>query len=345
MNLFRFEQERQREWVELEDLVHLAGSRLESLGADRVRRLAKLYRRATADLAYARQHFSYDPIVDRLEAMVGGARALVYERPDRTRTVWGYLSTGYWQALRDRHTMLRLTLAVFGAAVVVGMAVAVTNPSGTLDAMPEGFRWVTEAENTDIEASAAGLAGFSVFVMTNNILVTMAAFAMGVAWGIGTLYSMAYNGFIFGALGTLAVNAGNGDVFVAAVAGHGILELSCVFIGGTAGFSLGRSLLRPGNLGRGESLRAEGLEAFRLALGTAPWLVLAGVLEGFLSRIGLGYRPTLVVGVIVGVAFWGLYFWRGRIPVGSTAPSWAEANTVTAVPVLSPGDRHRRIER
>ncbi len=344
MNLSRFEQQRQEEWVELEDLVHLAGVRLESLGADRVRRLAQLYRRATADLAYARQHFAYDPIVDRLETMVGRARVLVYERPDRTRTVWGYLSTGYWQALHARRSMLRLTLAVVATAALIGVAVAVVNPAGTLDAMPEGFRWVTEAENTDIEAGAAGLAGFSLFVMTNNILVTLAAFAMGVAWGVGTLYSMAYNGFIFGALGALAADASNGDVFVAAVAGHGVLELSCVFIGGTAGFSLGRSLLRPGALRRGESLRIEGLEAFRLALGTAPWLVLAGVLEAFLSRVGLGWRPTLAVGAIVGTVFWGLYFWRGRLPVDPTMAQGAEG-AITAVPVLSPAGRLPRIER
>lgn len=343
MNLQRFERERLADWEELENLIQLAGTRPEDLGAARVRRLARLHRGAVADLAYARQHFGFDPVTDRLEAMVGRSRMLVYERPDRTTTVWEHLSTGYWQALYARRAMLRLTLLVFCAAAAFGVAVASINPDGTLDAMPEGFRWVIEAESTDIEVGSAGLAGFSLFVMTNNILVTLAAFAMGVAWGIGTFYSMTYNGFVFGALGALAVQAGNATLFVAAVAGHGVLELSCVFVGGTAGFSLGRAVLRPGTATRGEALRREGLQAFRLALGTIPWLILAGVLEGFLSRIGLGWQPTLVVGVIVGAVFWGLYAWRGRIPVTSRG-SWAEG-ALTAVRVTLPEDTLRRSER
>lgn len=345
MNLYQFEQQRQPEWIELEDLVALAGGRPEMLGADRVRRLARLYRRATADLAYARQHFSYDPVVDRLEAMVGRARILVYERPNRTRTVWGYLSTEYWQALRARRTMLWLAVGLFAAAAAFGVAVATTNPAGTVDAMPDGFRWVLEAESTDIEVGSSGLAGFSLYVMTNNILVTLSAFAMGVTWGVGTLYSMAYNGFVFGALGTLAVSAGNGALFVAAVVGHGVLELSCVFVAGAAGFSLGRALLRPGSATRGEALRQEGMDAFRLALGTAPWLILAGILEGFLSRIGLGWQPTLVVGAFVGAVFWGLYLWRGRAPGGSAGhDAFAEAS-ITAVPVISHAGRRRHSGR
>jgi uncharacterized membrane protein SpoIIM required for sporulation len=331
MNLSRFESEHQAVWSEIEDLVVLAGNRPENLGADRVRRLAMLYRSAAADLAYARRHFGFDPIVDRLEGIVGSARVLVYERPERSKTAWRYLSTGYWQSLFQRRSMLRLTVAVFFGAALFGLAVAEVNPDGIVRLLPEGFLWVTEEQNTDTGLGIVGLAGFSLFVMINNITVTIFAFLLGIAWGLGTFWSISYNGFILGALTSLAVAAGNGEVLVAAVVGHGILEISCIMVGGAAGFAMGRAVLAPGHLSRVESMRREGTEAFRLALGTAPWLVLAGFVEGYLSRIGLGWEPTLIAGIIIGAVFWGLYFWRGRVPVTdvlSTSPVYTQLRSL-----------------
>ena len=222
MNLNRFETERQQAWAELEDLVVLASGRPESLGADRVRRLAKLYRSAAADLAYARKHFSFDPIVDRLEATVASARVLVYERPERTKTVWTYLSTGYWQTLYERRAMLRLTIGLAAAMALFGYALATVNPDGMVRVLPEGFLWVTEESSTDQGMGAVGLAGFSIFVMINNITVTIMAFLLGVAWGLGTFLSISYNAFILGALTQLALAADNGELLTAAIVGHGI---------------------------------------------------------------------------------------------------------------------------
>ena len=47
--------------------------------------------------------------------------------------------------------------------------------------------------------------------------------------------------------------------------------------------------------------------------GTAPWLILAGFVEGFASRVGLEWQPTLVMGIVLGALFWGLYAWRSRV--------------------------------
>jgi hypothetical protein len=49
-------------------------------------------------------------------------------------------------------------------------------------------------------------------------------------------------------------------------------------------------------------------------LGTAPWLVIAGIVEGNranLSEAGLG--AVIGTGVGLGVGYWGLVLWRGRL--------------------------------
>src|SRR5690606_40759329 len=105
------------------------------------------------------------------------------------------------------------------------------------------------------------------------------------------------NGVIFGALTGLAVSAGNLEVFLAAVVAHGILELSCIVVGGASGLSLGRAILRPGSRTRRESLGQEAVVAVQLVLGTAVWLILAGFVEGFASRTGLSWLPTTLIGM------------------------------------------------
>jgi hypothetical protein len=61
-----------------------------------------------------------------------------------------------------------------------------------------------------------------------------------------------------------------------------------------------------------------------LALGTAPWLVLAGLVEGFVTPAGVGVPAALAVGLALGAAYWLLAWWRGRpapAPTGSAGPA------------------------
>ena len=177
--------------------------------------------------------------------------------------------------------------------------------------LPPEFLWLTEAESTDQGYDTAQLVGFSTFVLNNNIRVTFIAFALGLTWGLGTAISLGYNGLVLGAISGLAISNGNWRVLLAAIMAHGVLELSCIVIGGGAGLSLARAMLRPGDLTRRQALAVEARSSVQIALGTALWLVLAGFIEGFGSRTGLGWFPTTVFGVVTGVIFWGLVVWRG----------------------------------
>jgi hypothetical protein len=51
-----------------------------------------------------------------------------------------------------------------------------------------------------------------------------------------------------------------------------------------------------------------------IVLGTAPWLVLAGLVEGFYTPRGEGLPAALVVGFGAGALYWALLLWRGRAP-------------------------------
>ena len=263
--------------------------------------LGRGYRGVAADLALARRSFPGDPLVGRLESLATRSRALLYERQTRRRSLLEFYTAGYWQLLRERGRFVVLaTTGLLLPALLAGLW-GWSSPEAAVEVVPDGFLWVTEAESTDQGLSPTQLAAFSTQVMVNNIQVTLVAFALGITWGIGTLYVLLSNGLILGAVTGLAIEAGNGSTLLAAIAAHGVLELSCIVIGAAAGLSLGWSLIRPGRLSRTDSLRQEAAATIRIAAGTAPWLILAGVIEGFVSRVGLEAGPTLVVGLLIGV--------------------------------------------
>jgi len=105
------------------------------------------------------------------------------------------------------------------------------------------------------------------------------AFAGGITGGIATALALLYNGLLLGVIGGLMGQAGNGVGFIDLVTAHGVLELSCILVGGAAGLSLGWSIISPGLRTRRDSLQREAVEALLLVLGTAPWLVIAGIVH------------------------------------------------------------------
>ena len=320
MKLNRFIDDRQGRWGQLEALIAAAGKRPERLPVAEIRSLASGYRGVAADLAIARRNFPGDPLVGRLERLTLAARALVYERESRRQSLIGFLADGYWQLLWERRRSLALSTLLLLGPGVAGLLWGLSDPVAATALVPDGFLWVTEAQSTNQGLGVVGLAGFSTYIMINNIRVALLAFALGITFGLGTAYLVASNGLILGVVTGLALNAGNGDVMLAAIAAHGVLELSCIVIAGAAGLSVGRAMLRPGKKTRRAALTAESGQAFRIAGGTAPWLILAGLIEGYVSRVGLGPTPTTIIGMAIGVFFWGLVLWRGR-PMKAPQPT------------------------
>jgi uncharacterized membrane protein SpoIIM required for sporulation len=94
---------------------------------------------------------------------------------------------------------------------------------------------------------------------------------------------MVLNGLLIGVIGAATLQAGMAGQLWTFVVPHGVLELPAIFIAGGAGFEIARGMLFPGLLPRRESLARAGGRAAQLLLGTIPMLIVAGVIEGFLS--------------------------------------------------------------
>jgi uncharacterized membrane protein SpoIIM required for sporulation len=257
-----------------------AGGRPERLGPERLLRVGALYRAAAADLATARRRYPRDPATARLETLVSRARHLVYDARTRRTSLPRFFATGYWRLIAERPRPLLLAILLLFGAAALGALWAAQDPSAALGVVPNEFRKATQPGHPWRDMTGGEQAQFTTAIFTNNIRVTLVAFAGGITAGIFTALALLYNGLVLGVIGALMVNAGNGVGFVDLVTAHGVLELSCIIVGATAGLRVGWAILVPGRLTRRQSLQHEAHRAVLIAVGTAPWLVVAGIVEG-----------------------------------------------------------------
>jgi uncharacterized membrane protein SpoIIM required for sporulation len=312
MKLDAFLEDEEPVWELLEQRLEQAGGRPERLGSKGVLELGSLYRSAAADLALARQRFPGDPVVARLEALVVRARTALYSDRVRGRGALHYMRAGYWQEIRANRRLLWLSLAATFVPVLLCALWAAGDPGAAIGLVPSPYRAAADPQVRHLSAGLSTQAAFASSIYTHNIGVTVFTFAAGITLGLGTLALLAYNGVLLGTLSGLTIQAGTFSVFLRYIVPHGVLELSCVSISGVAGLRLARALVEPGTRTRAASLRSEAPAAVLMVLGTAPWLVLAGLIEGIVTPRALPLGWALALGAGLGGLFWCCALTLGR---------------------------------
>jgi uncharacterized membrane protein SpoIIM required for sporulation len=312
VDLARFEHERAAGWSALEERLARARGRPERLGAAGVLELGGLYRAAAADLALARRLFPGDPLTARLEALVVRARQTVYADVGARRSPRDFLARGYWRLVAGRRLALAIAATLFFGAAAFALVWGLLDPDAATGLVPGAFIDGADPPRGDRGLTASESAAFSSRLFTNNIQVTFLAFAAGLLFAVGGALLLTYNGLVFGAVLGVAGANGNLDQVLRLVVAHGVLEVSCIVVAGAAGLRMGWALIEPGRHTRRAALAHQARPAMAVVLGTAPWLVVAGLTEGYVSPAGLGGAGPYVVGLGLGALYWGLVVWRGR---------------------------------
>jgi uncharacterized membrane protein SpoIIM required for sporulation len=274
-------------WQELTALLDRTRSGLGNLSAEELQTLGRLYRQSTSDLAVARRDFPTHPVSDYLNGLVARAHSQVYrEKSARLRQVATFFTHTFPRSFRATWGYTLASFLMFFLPALVCFIAAYRDPEvvpllmpGTQDLVTdiqEGREWWRSINETGAAASSTG-------IMTNNIRVTFLAFAGGVTLGLLTLVVLTQNGILLGSVAGAAQRFDFADNLWGFVAAHGMIELSVIFITGGAGLQLGWSLLRPGLLTRRAALVVAARRAAYILFGCVPLLVIAGLIEGFIS--------------------------------------------------------------
>ncbi len=308
---------RRERWERLSALLDRAASPRQTLSVDELDELAVLYRRAVSDLAIARRDFPDDRSTLFINQLVARAHAVIYrERPASWRRLWRFFAVELPRDYRAAWPYLLASAALFFgpliamavAIVIAPSAASLVLPPGLIAEIKDGRTWF------DIDLARRSLA--SSFIMTNNIRVTLIALGGGMLAGVGTVAALVYNGVHIGAVTGALIAYGLADRLVGFVSPHGFLELSVIVIAGGCGLMLGKAMLWPGLQRRGQALQAAGRRSVRLLTGVLPLLVIAGLIEGYVSPAHFAWPGKLAIGLATAVALYSYLLAAGRRPAG-----------------------------
>ncbi|GIU82182.1 MAG: stage II sporulation protein M [Acidobacteria bacterium] len=321
----KFIYDRRNNWEKLESLLNeLDKLPLRKLPREQIRELGWLYQRVTADLAIARAESNNPRVISYLNSLAIRAHGKIYRTEHEILgTIKKFYLEDFPKTFRETFNYTLFAFIVFMTVAIISFFLAYTD-----------HKFVQAADLEWVRGSAANNQKWwesinpynqlaSSQIMTNNIMVAFRAFAYGAFLGFGSIYILALNAMLIGGVFGVcyATNPAFGNELATFVVGHGVIELSCIFIAGGAGTMIGHSIIAPGDLKRIDALKKAGVKTIRLVFGCASLLVVAGIIEGFISPSSLPAWFKYLVGISTGIAMYSYLFLVGKDKNSSSTPS------------------------
>lgn len=313
---------RKRDWEELSTLADRARGNLGGMSEADLRRMGALYRAATSDLALARRDFAGHEVTVYLNQLVGRVYPLIYRgEPLALRRLGKFYATEYPRLFRSvARYMVCAALLFYGPALLLYLitlfdveAAKVAVPEDVYRHARSGFQWWRDLNNANQVGSAV--------IMTNNIRVALLAFAGGMLAGLMTVYITISNGLSIGGVFGVMQHYGEAGALAEFVIGHGVLELNEITMASASGLMIGHAMLQPGLLSRGNALMAAARKAAKLLVGSLPLLVIAGLIEGFISPSeSIPAAVKYAIGSGSGIALYGYLLLGAKSRRATSAP-------------------------
>jgi uncharacterized membrane protein SpoIIM required for sporulation len=292
MNIKRWIARRESNWQRLDALLtEVEKKGLKSLKAAEIRELASLYRSVSADLARARTNQVGNTLVQDLQQLTSRSYSQIYQGSRRQdwQAVVKFCRWGFPAVVQETFLYTAVAIAIFLLGALIAWWFSWQDPMFMSLIVPEELIVKVRDRHELWMGSILGREPVeSSNIMINNISVSFKAVAGGITAGAFTVFLLAFNGLLIGAVATLVGQNNLAYPFWAFVLPHGSLELPAIFFAGGAGLLIARGMLFPGKYTRIEALKFYGYKAAQLVFGIVPMLIIAGTIEGF-------YSPSPVV--------------------------------------------------
>ncbi|HZH81431.1 MAG TPA: stage II sporulation protein M [Gemmatimonadales bacterium] len=279
---------------------------------------ATRYREVASDLARARTYRVDPRVIEYLERLVSAGHNALYRSRGRRRTPLGRY------VLRDFPAAVVLSWRYVGAAFLLftvpafaGYGIVRSEP-GRAEELVSPVLVSRAAEAAEREARGIGYAEsqkedlpiIASAIISNNVMIAFWAFAGGILLGLPAIFVLVKNGLALGMGFGVFVNYHAGGYLATFVAGHGILELTGIFIAGGAGLRMAGALFAPGDRTRRDALVVEGRIATQMIGSVITLLAIAGTIEGLLSASDAPAVYKYATGAL-SIVFLGIYFVSG----------------------------------
>jgi len=289
----QFEKMYGQKWLEFSQLLDELERRHAKAAAKtqpNIAEFSQLYRKVCHFHALAKERHYSSYLVDTLGELIVRGHQHLYQRKHPLMSQFiAFFTVTFPCLLRREQKYFWWASAIFYAPALFFMLAVVVYPELVYTVMGPSqvynFEDMYNPENRVLGSARDASTNWYMFgfYIKNNISVAFQTFASGLLWGVGSIFFLAFNGFLFGAAAGHLINVGYTETFFTFVIAHGSFELTAIVIAGAAGLRLGASLLFPQNLTRIESLKRSAHVCIQLVYGVIAMLVVAAFIEAFWS--------------------------------------------------------------
>jgi len=304
---------------------------LRRLSGSELTRLIDDYQALTADLARARSLGAARETVDQLNRIAVAGHNLLYgqiRRRERAASSYGF--GGFARAVRKYAWAAALSGIIFFGSAFISFVAVQFYPSLGYDLLADEFLDFDPASSENLH-SIPSLARpvVSSLIISNNIQVTLLAFGLGLTAGIGTSLLLIFNGIHLGSVAGWMALHGKDRALWGWIMPHGGTELLAICLAGAAGYVLAGAIVAPAEARRSTALKNVGGDALTIELGCMVMLVIAGLIEGFVSPSAIDYTSRIGV-LVVSLGLWAVYFLCAGRVAANPAPSDQPSQPVTS---------------
>ena len=282
--------------------------------------LSGSFRRLSLDLALARDRQYSAGLVEGLHRRVLAAHQRIYgvARP-RNGSLLAFIGGGLPALVRREWRVVLAAFLLFFVPIFVMLAVLQHNPDAVyLVLAPEQTgqfeeMYSPEAKHLGRPRSASSEWAMWGHYIANNVRIDFQCFAGGIAFGVGAVFFLLYNGLMIGSVAGHLTQLGYIETFWGFVAGHSAFELTGAVLSGAAGLKLGMALIAPGNRSRLAALKDNAHVAVGLVYGAAILTFLAAFIEAFWSPgRDVPFEIKIGVGIFMWLLTWAYLLIAGR---------------------------------
>ena len=319
MDLDSYIQAHRPEWSRLEQATSGGSRALGARPGDDIAETVRLYLRASSHLAEVQTRY-HDPQLERyLNGLVARAHGAIYGGTASSgRSFLRFFVTRYRAVFRRTLPFIVVIAALMALVLLATDLWVASSREAQAGLLPPAARQAMRDAGGAGPTDEIGSAALSATIFQNNVQVAFLAFALGITFGIGTIWVITQNAVFIGLLAGGFQAAGNAWTFWALVLPHGFLELTAICIAGGAGLRMGWAMIDPGDRPRVTALGEEARDAVLLILGVIPAFAVAAVIEGFVTgRTGTPVVEVLI-GAMVAVAYLAFLLFPTRDPASAT---------------------------
>jgi len=280
--------------------------------------MANQFTELVNDLGYAKTFYPHSKVTTYLNGLASRIYLGIYKnKKERISRIWRFWSTELPLIVRKHHRELTIAFGIFLLFSIFAAFSAANDNSFVAGIL--GDDYVEMTQDNIAKGDPFGVykdeQAFMMFVRIalNNIRVAFLTFIGGLLLSIGTSWFLLVNGVMVGAFQYYFFAKGLGWASVLVIWIHGTLEISAIVISGAAGLILGNSILFPGTKTRLNSLKLGAKDGIKVMLGIVPMLLLAALLEGFVTRHT--EMPKLLSISILTVSFVFVCWYFGWYPI------------------------------